>query len=228
MSKQVPSINFLPEVFRTETNNQFLGSTLDLLTSQPEFNRVEGFIGNKYGYAVEPKDRYVVEPTKSRSDYQLTPSLVFLKPNTDTVRDFIDYPGIIQALTNSDSDVTNPDKLFSNEFYSWDSFTNLDKIVNYSQYYWLPLGPDAIQITTPLTTDSVDMSDVLDQLNYTSPNGLVFVNGLKVLFNCTTIPSSYEGVEYYVEGVGSAITLIPVNELIVTESTGQEIGRAHV
>jgi hypothetical protein len=214
------TLQFLPEVFRTETNSQFLGSSLDLLTSQPEFNRVDGFIGNKYGYAVEANDTYVVEPTKQRSDYQLSPSLTFLKPDTSTARDFIDYPGLLAAIEKAKGVTADPNKALSNEFYSWDSFTDLNKIVNYSQYYWLPLGPDAIAITTPLTSDVVDMSDIIGSLQYTSPNGVVFVNGLKVVFTCTTLPSSYQNIEYYVEGVGTSIVLIPVSELLVTESTG--------
>lgn len=217
------AVNFLPEVFRTEPNRQVLSSSLDVLTSQPDFARVEGFIGNKYGYAVEPKDRYVVEPTKTRADYQLTPSLVFLKDNTQTARDFIDYPGLIQALSNQKAVITDPNRLFESQFYSWESFTSLDMIVNYSQYYWLPLGPDAVAITTPLTTDTVDIADIIGQPTYTTPNGIVLVNGLKIVFECTTVPSSYEGIEYYVEGVGTSINLIPVDELLVVESTGEGI-----
>lgn len=223
MVNQTRSINFLPEVFRTETNEMFLSSTLDVLTSQPEFNRVQGFIGEKYGYAIRATDRYVVEPTKTRADYQLSPSLVFLKPETTTARDFIDYPGLIDALKNAGAATSNPNDLFSSDFYSWDSFADLDKIVNYGQYYWLPLGPDAVAITTPLTTDVINMALVIGQANYTSPNGVVFVNGLKVIFNATTAPASYEGIEYYVEGVGTAITLLPVTDYLVVENTGEGI-----
>jgi hypothetical protein len=70
MVNKVRTLDFLPEVFRTPTNSQFLSASLDLLTSQPDLKRVEGFIGNKFGYGIEPNDKYVVEPTKSRSDYQ--------------------------------------------------------------------------------------------------------------------------------------------------------------
>jgi len=217
------AVNFLPEVFRTEPNRQVLSSSLDVLTSQPDFARVEGFIGNKYGYSVEPKDRYVVEPTKTRANYQLSPSLVFLKENTGNARDFIDYPGLIQALSNRGADTTNPNRLLENEFYSWDSFTNIDMIVNYSQYYWLPLGPDAVAITTSLTTSSVTIADIIGKTSYITPNGITFVNGLKIVFNCQTVPSSFENVEYYVQGVGTAITLIPVSEMLVVEPTAEGI-----
>lgn len=223
MANQIRTLDFLPEVFRTPTNSQFLGASLDLLTAQPDFTRVKGFIGNKYGYAIEASDSYVVEPTKERANYQLSPGLAFLKTDTSTARDFIDYPGLLSALKNANSDVSDPNALFANEFYSWDSFVDLDKIVNYSQYYWLPLGPDAIAITTALTTEVVTIADITGKVEYTSPNGLNFVNGLKIVFKCTTVPAHYENVEYFVEGVGTAITLIPVSEMLVTERTGQGI-----
>ena len=44
--------------------------------------------------------------------------------------------------------VADNSRLFASEFYSWDSFTNLDKIINYNQYYWLPNGPDQVVVAT--------------------------------------------------------------------------------
>jgi hypothetical protein len=147
-TNQIRTLEFLPEVFQTETNAQFLAATLDQLVAQPKMQRVEGFIGQKYGYAVEPTDRYVVEPTQVRSDYQLDPSVVFLKTDTQKARDFINYPGIINSLKQQGGITNNNDRLFENDFYSWDSFVDLDMIVNYSQYYWIPNGPDAVSVTT--------------------------------------------------------------------------------
>ena len=148
MVTKVRTIDFLPEVFRTDTNAQFLAATLDQLVQQPDLQRVEGFIGQKYGYSIEPNDRYVVEPSQVRSDYQLDPSVVFLKTDTQTAQDFINYPGILNALHNNGAITENNNRLFENEYYSWDSFADLDKIVNYSQYYWLPYGPDAVTVST--------------------------------------------------------------------------------
>lgn len=148
MVNKVRTLDFLPEVFRTATNSQFLNATLDVLVQQPNFNRVEGFIGGKYGYAVEPTDRYVIEPTKVREDYQLDPAVVFLKQDTQTAQDFITYPGILDALKNQGAVVNNNERLFENQFYSWDSFIDLDKIVNYSQYYWIPNGPNPVTVST--------------------------------------------------------------------------------
>ena len=332
------TINFLPEIFQTSSNKEFLNSTLDVITSQPELKRIQGFIGEKYGYGIEPKDRYIVEPTKSRRDYQLDPAVIFLKPETQTAKDFINYPGMITSLKNENAIVNNHDRLFNSDFYSWDSFVDLDKIVNYSQYFWLPTGPLAVPISTrttystgeyivtqddngyqfqnvpgtnpsisllrggtytfvvpannpsfknfwiqtvpgvgatsgertiagvtnngtndgtitfvvpasitlvnnvlyyqsgddPLSVgliqlidtnddDYIDIDSILDKQNYTSPNGVPFTNGLKVVFDDTTVPSSYENNEYYVEGVGTAIKLLPVSNFVCPESSGDAI-----
>lgn len=166
MVNKVRSIDFLPEVFKTHTNQQFLNATLDLLTSQPDLKRVEGFIGEKYGYGVGPNDKYVVEPTKSRRDYQLDPGVIFLKPETQTAQDFINYPGIVDALKLDGANVTNHDRLFNNQFYSWDPFVDYDKIVNYTQYYWIPEGPDAIPLSPTIVYDSGTYTVTQDDNGY--------------------------------------------------------------
>ena len=54
-------------------------------------------------------------------------------------------------------------------------------------------------------------TDILGQTNYTSPRGIKFTNGLRVTFDTSVTPVSYQNRTYIVEGVGSAITLIAAN-----------------
>lgn len=337
MVNKVRTIDFLPEIFRTDTNKQFLAASLDVITSQPDLKRVQGFIGEKYGYGVEPTDRYVVEPSKSRRDYQLDPGVIFLKPDTQAAKDFINYPGIINALEHEGAEVSNADRLFNSQFYSWDPFVDYDKIVNYSQYYWIPKGPDSVIVSTNLvyesaeytvssddngyrftqlaelnpeitllrggtytfvvpgdsgfanfwlqtvpgiqatvlertisgvtnngtnsgtitftvppkstllndviyyqsatdelsvgslnliesnTANTIDVDQILGRKNYTSPNGVPFVNGLKVQFQGNVTPASYQDGEYYVDGVGSNIVLLQVENYIASEVSGEAI-----
>ena len=218
MATRVRTVDFLPEIFRTESNRQFLDATLDILTAQPNLKRVQGYVGNKYGYGINPDDKYVVEPTEVRSDYQLDPAVVFLKPDTKTAQDFITYPGIIDAIAAAGGITNNNSRLFESQFYSWDPFIVLDKVVNYAQYYWIPRGPDAVTIT-----GSVNVNDIIGETTYTSPNGVKFTNGLKVIFAAGTTPSSYVNNEYYVEGVGTSIVLLAVNNYLVPEEPGEEV-----
>ena len=156
MAARIRTLNFLPEIFQTPTNAQFLGATLDQIVDQPNTMQIEGYIGSRFGYGINAKDNYVVEPTKTRIDYQLDPGVVFTKTNTSTAKDFISYPGIIDALRLEGAITNNNDRLFNSEFYSWDSFTNLDKIINFNQYYWLPTGAPVVNISTDIVYTAAD------------------------------------------------------------------------
>jgi hypothetical protein len=153
---RIRTLEFLPQIFQTETNSQFLGATLDQLVNPPVTKKIQGFIGSKIGYGVDAKDYYVTEPNKVRKDYQLDPGVVFLKNNETTAKDFISYPGILDALQQQGSIVKNNSDLFTSQFYSWDSFTDLDKIINYNQYYWIPTGPPAVSISASTVYNTDD------------------------------------------------------------------------
>ena len=148
MATRIRTLNFLPDIFKTPTNAQFLGATLDQLVAQPNTKKIEGYIGSKFGYGINAKNYYVTEPTKTRTDYQLDPGVVFLKDNQETAKDFISYPGILDALKLQGGLTDDNSRLFESQFYSWDSFTDLDKIINFNQYYWIPEGPERVIIST--------------------------------------------------------------------------------
>lgn len=142
------TIDLLPEIFRTPTNRKFLSATLDQLTQEPNVTRTQGYVGRRVGPGVDPSDSYVTEPTATRANYQLEPSIAFLKPETSLAQDAITYPGLLDAFQLQGAKTTQADRLFESEYYAWDSFCDLDKFINYSQYYWLPQGPDSVEVKT--------------------------------------------------------------------------------
>lgn len=150
MTTRVRTLNFLPEIFQTKTNTEFLSATLDQLVNPPVIRRIQGYIGSKVGYGVNANDYYVTEPNKTRTDYQLEPGVVFTKTNQTTAQDFISYPGILDALELQGGITNNNSRLFESQIYSWDSFTDLDKIVNYNQYYWVPTGLPPVTVSSAL------------------------------------------------------------------------------
>lgn len=150
------TVDLLPEIFRTDTNKKFLSATLDQLTQEPRVSRTRGFVGRRIGPGVDPQDNYVREPNAVRTNYQLEPGVVFLKPDTNRSDDAITYPGMIDALDVSGAITSRQDRLFESPYYTWDSFCDLDKFTNYSQYYWLPGGPESVDVgtsTVPFTDD---------------------------------------------------------------------------
>ena len=145
---KIRTLEFLPEIFKTSTNAQFLGATLDQLVNEPKTETLQGYVGSKFGYGVNAKDYYVTEPTKTRTDYQLAPGTAFLNKNQSTAKDFLTYPELIDALQLKGGVTLDNSRLFNSQFYSWDSFTDLDKLINFNQYYWIPEGPPAVTIAS--------------------------------------------------------------------------------
>ena len=120
MATRIRTLNFLPEIFKTPTNAQFLAATLDQLVAQPNTKKIQGYVGSKFGYGVNATDYYVTEPTKVRTDYQLDPGVVFLKENDTTANDFISYPGIVDGVKLEGGLTQDNNRLFNIQFYSWD------------------------------------------------------------------------------------------------------------
>ena len=161
---RIRTLNFLPEIFQTPTNRQFLAATLDQLVNPPVTQKIQGYIGSRFGRGVNANDYYVPEPTKTRTDYQLDPGVVFTKYNESVAKDFISYPGIIDALKEQGGVTENNSRLFNSEFYSWDSFTSLDKLINFNEYYWIPTGLPAVVVGNDTVFSQEDYT-VLDQTN---------------------------------------------------------------
>ena len=153
------SVDFLPEIFQTSTNRQVLSATLDQLVQEPKFKKIQGFVGRRVGPGVNANDKYITEQTATRVNYQLEPGVVFkTAADTNLIQDAITYPGITDALELQGALVNNADRLYTSEYYAWDPFVDFDKFINYSQYYWLPAGPDSVDVfsgTVPLTDNFV-------------------------------------------------------------------------
>jgi len=66
-------------------------------------------------------------------------------------------------------------------------------------------------------------TDILGQLNYTSPNGVAFTSGLKIKFDNDVTPITYQQKTYYVENVGVAIRLVDETLLVKPEAYNTEI-----
>jgi hypothetical protein len=65
---------------------------------------------------------------------------------------------------------------------------------------------------------AIDVDSIIGAPAYTSPNGVIFSNGMKVVFRGNVFPASYQNNEYYVEGVGTAIQLLAVTDFVTPET----------
>jgi len=170
------SASLLPRIFRTDSNKKFLQATLDQLTQPGTVKKVNGYIGRQNAKAVTSADIFVTATDTARQNYQLEPVAVIQDylGNTNFYKDYIDHINHVDVFGGN---VSNHERLNSQESYSWNPHMNWDKFVNYQQYYWLPYGPLPIEVAgqqlaieSTYTVDAVDESD-----NYAflfSPDGL--------------------------------------------------------
>ena len=137
---------------------------------------------------------------------------------------------------NSVLSVSNLEKfniLFGTEYSSTDWYKNADGI--FEQIPLLTAIKDVLyyqdgdaanifgqlRLVNPEQSSTIFIGDIIGQPTYTSPTGVVFTNGLKVQFRGPTFPAEYENQEYYVEGVGTAIKLLPVANFVTPETYTQ-------
>ena len=138
---------FLPEVFQTNANKKFLNATLDQLVSEPDLKKINGYIGRRLAPTFRSSDSYIQEPTTERQDYQLEPSVIIENANTGDIDFVTTYQDTLSKVGYYGGFNNNQNRLFDNEYYSYDPKVDLDKFVNFSQYYWLPQGPDSVQVS---------------------------------------------------------------------------------
>ena len=145
--KSIKSVNLLPEFIRSEKNSKFLSSTIDQLIQPPNLERIDGYVGSKLvpNYN-KTTDNYLTETSQLRRDYQLEPALV-VRDNNRTISDVIGIDDLTNTIAFNNGNTKNFDKLYRSHFASYNPHIDLDKFVNYQEYYWLVNGPDTVTIT---------------------------------------------------------------------------------
>jgi hypothetical protein len=158
------------------------------------------------GPGVNPNDSYVIEPNKTRADYQLEAGIVSLEPDTSRVRDVMTYPGILDSVEYQGGDSSRPDRLFESQYYTWDPFINWDTFINFSQYFWIPSGPASVDVaatgvpaTDNFVVDRADGAYTFSGLAGTNPT-IDLVRGGSYTFQVAQ--NDKETVNYRVSNAG--------------------------
>jgi hypothetical protein len=146
------SLDFLPSVFKTPSNQRFLNATIDQLIQEPSLKKIYGYIGQQDQSSVfQPTDYYISESDKYAQFYQLEPGVVIKKrdfnSNTYKVHNVYGYQDLLNQFVNDGGLNNNHDRLFKNTYYNYNGFVDLDKLTNYRQYYWAPNGPLTVDVT---------------------------------------------------------------------------------
>ena len=146
------TFDLLPQVFQTKTNKRFLNATMDQLVQEPVMTRMASYVGRQETSSTyKVGDPYLQEGDPYSQFYQLEPSLVVRRPNLDVADEYkvdnvYNYLDFLNEITSKGGIVDDHNRLFTQEYYNYQVFVDIEKMVNYGQYYWIPSGPDTIDV----------------------------------------------------------------------------------
>lgn len=217
MANKRRSIELLPVALQTETLSKFFAATLDHLMQPESVEFLTGYIGSKPSYYDPTKDFYVNEPTKTREQYQLPVAAVNADINSGVTNNIMFYDDMVNLLKFHGANVSNHSRLFDQEYYSWSPPIDIDKLVNYTRYFWVPDGPSTITLLD--TTDA--NKDIIGASGYTysgawridstgeiiTKKPLVMTNGLSIIFDKDK-SADLNGQKLILDGVGTYIQLL--------------------
>jgi hypothetical protein len=239
-TSKIQSVSLLPVYFQTDKNSKFLSSTIDQLIQPAQLERVSAFIGYKPPTVTvttasvtsatvttyvdfsklptwKPTDSYIQESSSLRQAYQLDPALVTYDI-ADNVQSVVTIDDLSNEIKIKGGYSNNFDRLFRSTVYPFYPHIDLDKFYNYQNYYWLQSGSFLIDI------DQTNLDIETSIIGKTSATAMVsgiavtLLNGMLVTFSGKDIDPKYQYHEFFVEGVGTSIVLVPLNDLITPES----------
>jgi hypothetical protein len=145
---QIPvrkTVELLPTIFKTDTNDKFLSGVVDPLVQPGVLQKTVGYIGRRYGKTYKGTDIYLDTDNTLRSRYQLEPGVVYSKDQKITnYYDYLDFKNQLKFFGNTQE----RDDLFTKQaHYTWNPPIDWDKFVNYREYFWVPSGPPSVKIS---------------------------------------------------------------------------------
>ena len=212
----VQSVSLLPIYFQTNKNSKFLSSTIDQLIQPAQLERLNSYIGSTSTPTYQSGDVYLTESSTLRQTYQLDPALVTYDQNSN-IQSVVSIDDLVNEISIDGGITDNFDRLFRDQIHSYYPQINWDKLINYQNYYWLAVSPMLVEIDQnhlDVANTIVGQTSAQVTVNGTA---LTLLNGMLVTFIGNGVESQYKHKEFFVEGTGTSITLVPYNDLITPE-----------
>lgn len=137
----IKTSNFLPSVFQTDLNKNWLDSTLDQMVSKGPLEDVDVYVGSRKGDVATATDVYL-EPKFHKAlqtTTQLAPGVVAFDKSND-VTNMIAFDDIAHSI-NQNFSTYNYHSAYSSRKHGYNPPIDIDKFVNYRNYRWVPELP---------------------------------------------------------------------------------------
>ena len=198
-NEQIKSSKFLPKTFQTPTNKKWLDSTLDQMISKGSLVPYEGYIGSKHGF-YNNDDTYI----STKNNVQLSPGIL-TKGNDKKINNTVMLDDIVSGVSKN-FEKYNYNSAYSSQPYVYNPPINIDKFVNFNNYYWVDNMPvyEAENISTSINI----LQEITGKTTYRftdNNNTFDLQNGMLIKF----IGNWGDAADntYIVTGVGSNIVL---------------------
>ena len=117
----------LPDVYDSDVNRSVFENTFNRFLTKPETKRVYGAIGKNTG------DKAIVEYDVHRQAHQLQPALY---NQIGSVKHMATWKDLLNELIRHGIDPARLQEIFKTQSFNWVPPVDIDKIVNYGNYYW--------------------------------------------------------------------------------------------
>ena len=199
--------DLLPIQHQTSVNRNFFESTVEQLFSKSNIESVQGFIGTPRD--ITSNTVFIEQPAPNREYYSFDPVVTTVDSVSGKPNNYTFYEDFLYDLRSKGGLIDNHDRLFKTNQYAYAPPINLDKLINYQDYYWYPTGPEVTEVKGNASV-TINIDNIIGLENYTSPTGTTLRNDMVVKFTGTHITGTTYTVDttYVVSGVGTAIQLI--------------------
>jgi hypothetical protein len=193
-------ISLLPAVNQTTALTRFFGSTVDQVFQPGAYRPINAYVGQYPSYYNSTTDFYVQEPTDERTNYQLEAGMISVD-TSDVIVYSLTYPDLIGYLSGQGANVTQQSRMFENDYYVWSPPIDIDKLVNYHEYYWFG--------------DYTGATD-LPILTLTSPTMNYVGDGITTTFS---LPNPISNVATSQQTIAAYVNSVPISNIIVSSHT---------
>ena len=192
---QIDITQYLPEVYRSEVNQDVFQNAFNRLLTKDDTHRVAGFIGEGNPQAL--RNRQIVEETPHRQAYQFAPTM---HTQVGTVESSLSFAAFQQQLELMGVDMDRFNKWGDTLQFNWVPPINLDMLVNYSDYFWAPTNAKAApQYLTVENRCNKALSKINAYRNIMRQRGSIFaITGIDFVGNAFKI--QFKNDDLFVDG----------------------------
>ena len=205
-------IETLPTILQTPALKNFFEGTVEQLFSKANTIPLTGYIGNQSGEESALPGSFISEYNADRQQYALSPVLTTTNAVTGNSDSVLFYDEFVDTLRNYGAPVRDHNHLFASNYQTFLPPINIDKFINYQEYFWSITGPTEITISPTGISNAIAIDkDIIGKKTYTPAGGKAFRSGMIVKFTGTNIiPGDNVSIDkkYIVQGVGTSIRLV--------------------